>query len=183
MIKSAVEEEYFEWLYNLIRGDRYSERTSYRKLLLFLHDTEFRWSIAKDRNRAEDGLDLRCRFSSAYGYESYYLADQIQGPCSVFEMMAALAIRCEETIMDDPKLGNRTGQWFWGMINSLGLGGMIDSRFDAKYVGEVVERFLNRKYERNGRGGLFTIKNCDSDLRRVEIWYQLSWYLDSIMGY
>lgn len=183
MIKSAVEEDYFEWLYSLICGDRYSERTSYRKLLLFLHDTEFRWSIAKDKNRAEDGLDLRCRFSSEYGYESYYLADQIQGPCSVFEMMAALAIRCEETIMDDPKLGNRTGQWFWGMINSLGLGGMIDSRFDARYVGEVVERFLNRKYERNGRGGLFTIKNCDSDLRRVEIWYQLNWYLDSIMGY
>ena len=33
--------------------------------------------------------------------------------CSVLEMMIALAIRCEEHIMDDPDVGNRTGQWFW----------------------------------------------------------------------
>lgn len=43
-------------------------------------------------------------------------------PCSVLEMIIALAIRLEEHIMDDPDIGNRTGQWFWDMIVSLGLG-------------------------------------------------------------
>jgi hypothetical protein len=95
-------------------------------------------------------------------------------------MIIALAIRCEETYMDDASIGDRTGQWFWGMIRNLGLGSMVDSRFDKLYVEEVVRRFLDREYEADGTGGLFTIKNCDADLRDVEIWYQLCWYLDTI---
>ena len=97
----------------------------------------------------------------------------------MLEMLVSVAISCEE-IMDDPQIGNRTGQWFWNMIVNLGLGSMIDSRFDKEYVDEVVRRFLNRQYDPDGTGGLFTIRNCDVDLRTVEIWYQLCWYLDSI---
>ena len=82
--------------------------------------------------------------------------------------------------MDDPRIGDRTSQWFWGMIVNLGIGAMNDDRFDEKYVDEVIERFLNREYEPDGRGGLFTVKNCDTDLRNVEIWYQLCWYLNGI---
>ena len=93
--------------------------------------------------------------------------------------MIALAIRCEENIMDDTSYGDRTAQWFWGMITSLGLGDQTDSRIDYIYVDDVIKRFLDRDYEPNGKGGLFTIKNCRQDLRKVEIWYQLCWYLDS----
>jgi hypothetical protein len=95
-------------------------------------------------------------------------------------MMTALAVRCEETIMDDALFGNRTGQWFWGMIHNLGLSPMTDSNFDKEYVDEVITRFLNREYEPNGKGGLFTVRHCNRDMRTVEIWCQLSWYLDSI---
>ena len=82
--------------------------------------------------------------------------------------------------MEDPLVGNRTGQWFWGMIRSLGLGTMIDSRFDEEYVEAAIDRFLDHEYEPNGKGGLFTIKDCKDDLRTAEIFYQLCWYLDSI---
>jgi hypothetical protein len=95
-------------------------------------------------------------------------------------MMVALASECEET-MDDPNVGDRTGQWFWGMIVNLGLGSMADYNFDYDYVDGVIQRFLNREYEPNGRGGLFTIRNCTEDLRTVEIWSQLCWYLGTIM--
>ena len=95
-------------------------------------------------------------------------------------MMIGLAIRCEEWIMDNPNYGNRTRQWFWSMISSLGLGSMHDERFDEAYVKQIVIRFLNREYQPDGRGGLFTIRNCEYDLRDVEIWYQLCWYLDDI---
>ena len=83
--------------------------------------------------------------------------------------------------MDDPRVGDRTGQWFWGMITNLGLGSITDDRFDEQYVDSVIIRFMERNYEPNGKGGLFTIRNCDCDLRRVDIWKQLCWYLDSIV--
>jgi hypothetical protein len=96
-------------------------------------------------------------------------------------MMVALALACEEDIMDNTSYGNRTGQWFWGMIVNLGLGSMTDGRYDERRVDEIIDRFLDRDYEPNGEGGLFTIRHCDRDLRDVEIWHQLCWYLDSII--
>ena len=57
---------------------------------------------------------------------------------------------------------------------------MSDSKFDKRAVDEIVQRFLNREYEPNGKGGLFTVKKYERDLRTVEIWCQLNWYLDSI---
>ena len=182
MIKDDISNDYFEWLFDLVCEGRFSKDISYRKLLMALHNTEFTYCISMDENRAKDGEDLRYRFINSQGYDERYVMAYLNNPCSVLEMMIALAIRCEENIMDDPKIGDRTGQWFWGMVTSLGLGSMTDSRFDKDYVNETIRIFLDRDYEPNGRGGLFTIKNCDQDLRDVEIWYQLNWYLDSIIG-
>lgn len=175
-----VKNEYFEWMYDCICRDRFASSISYRKLLMHLHSVEFTYVIPRDRNRAEDGIDLRYRFA----YEHPYLDDAeryLDGPCSVLEMMVALAIRCEEGTMDNPQFGNRTGQWFWSMVNNLGLGNMVDERYDRRYVDTVISRFLNRDYEPNGRGGLFTVRNRKEDLRDVEIWYQLQWFLDNIV--
>ena len=168
---------YFEWMYNIVCGDRFPKSISYRKLLKHLHDTEFIFFISRDANRAEDGVNLRYRFAYETGYPEVFLG----GPCSVLEMIIALAIRIEETIMDDPVVGNRTGQWVWGMINNLELGHMDDARYNGSYVEDILIRFLNRYYEPDGRGGLFTIKNCRDDLRDVELWYQACWYLDTIV--
>lgn len=173
-----INNEYFDWLCDLTGINRFAKEVSHRRLLAHLHNIEFVWSIPFDDNRADDGIQLRRRFS-IFRRDSE-LVDYITGPCSVLEMMVALAIRCEESIMDDVLLGDRTGQWFWGMIHSLGLSPMTDMRFDRDYVDDIIARFLNRDYEPNGRGGLFTIKNPPRDLRKVEIWSQLSWYLDSI---
>ena len=172
-IRDEINNEYFEWMYDLVGGMRDSTYTSYRELLMLLHSIEFVYSMPMDENRAEDGVDLRHRFS----FLNSYLLD---GPCSVLEMMVALSIRCEESIMDDTTMGDRTSQWFWGMIRNLGLNGMTDANFDKKYAENRIIAFLNRDYESDGRGGLFRVKNCEVDLRDVEIWYQLCWYLDSI---
>ena len=177
-LRDRINDEYFEYLCELIDAKRFSRRVSYRKLLMRLHDTEFTYFVPYDDNRADDGIQLRRRF--ALERNDMHSANYITGPCSVFEMMVALAVRCEETIMDDALLGNRTGQWFWDMINNLGLGTMSDSRFDRSVVDGIVSRFLSREYEPDGRGGLFTVPNCRYDMRTVEIWCQLSWYLDSI---
>lgn len=177
MTKTTIADDYFEWMYNLVCGDKFAKRNSYRKLLSYLHEIEFYYIIPRDVNRAQDGVDLRYRFA-------YDILDnpkeELGGRCSVFEMMVGLAIRCE-SFMDDTEYGDRTGQWFWGMINSLGLGHMIDSKFDKDEVDYVIDRFLRREYEPDGKGGLFTVRHCDDDLRDLEIWIQLCYYLDSIV--
>ena len=176
-----IENEYFEWLCELVSKQRFAKCISYRQLLRKLYDADFIYIMQMDENRAEDGIELRRRFSIDQGFESDYLSSYLgRRYCSVLEMMVALALRCEETIMLDGEYGDRTGQWFWGMITSLGLGSMTDDNYDERYVEEALEDFLNRKYRPDGRGGLFTIRGCDQDLRYVEIWVQLLWYLDSI---
>ena len=47
--------EYFEWLYGIACDGRYSSNISFRKLLMFLHNSQFVWSIPKDENRAYEG--------------------------------------------------------------------------------------------------------------------------------
>lgn len=177
--RDYINDDYFEWLCELIDAKRFSKSVSYRKLLIHLHDIEFIWFIPKDENRASDGINLRRRYAFHHDMDDD-ITEYIDGPCSVFEMMVALAVRCEEGIMDDELAGDRTGQWFWGMIRNLGLSSMTDSKFNKNRVDDIVMRFLNRDYEPDGRGGLFTVKNYDRDLRTVEIWWQLNWYLDSI---
>lgn len=180
MPRSAIEQEYFEWMFHLVCVGRFANKNTFRKLLSFLHDVEFTYSIPKDSNRADDGIELRYRYAYVNDLDVDDVLNNIVGPCSVFEMILALAIRCEETIMDDPLLGDRTGQWFWKMIANLGLGSMSDARFDRDRVEYVIARFLNRDYEADGRGGLFRIRNCKYDLRNIEIWTQMLYFLDSI---
>lgn len=179
MTRDTIINKYFKWLYDLVRGKRYSKSMSYEKLLMRLHDTEFIYSLLMDENRAEDGVDLRYRFGDEYDCLNE-VDSHLTGPCSVLEMMVALALRCEEHIMYDPSYGDRTSQWFWGMIVNLGLGSMTDERFDRDFVDKTIDVFLRREYEPNGEGGLFTIKDCKFDLRAIDIWYQLNWYLNSI---
>lgn len=115
MGRDKIINEYFEWICKWVCDCKYSKRVSYRKLLMCLHNIEFTYLIPEDVNRAIDGCDLRQRFSDEKGY-GCLLYDVLDNPCSVLEMMIALCIRLEEQIMDDPDIGNRTGQWFWDMI-------------------------------------------------------------------
>ena len=182
-MRYRISDEYFDWLVDLMCANRYPEYISYRMLFNQLHKTEFSYSIPMDENRAMDGIDLRRRFALYQGYEDEnydMVIDMLAGPCSVLEMMVALAIRCEENIMDDPSIGDRTQQWFWVMITNLGLGSMTDDRFNPYYVDEAIDMLLKRTYASDGRGGLFMIRHCNFDMRKIEIWHQLCKYLDSL---
>ncbi len=181
MTRTELANRYFDWMCQLVTDDQHS-RQSYRMLLMRLHETEFVYSIPMDGNRAEDGIDLRYRFGNECSYPDPMIASLLDdSPCSILEMMVALSVRCEEHIMDDPDIGNRTGQWVWGMVDNLGLSRMDDENFDRRRVDGILARLLDRKYGRNGEGGLFTVLNGRMDLREVQIWYQMCWYLDGIV--
>lgn len=179
MFRDQIINDYFEWLWNFTKCRGHSQN---RKIITLLHNIEFRYSIPMDANREEDGIDLRYRFITDVGIPKNYqeVYAYLDGPCSVLEMMIALAIRCEESIMDDPDIGDRTSEWFWLMMKNLGLDYMSDRKFDRDIAEEKISIFLDRKYKRNGEGGLFVV-NGRRDLRKVEIWYQMCWYLDTIM--
>lgn len=172
-----LRDEYFEWMYHTVCHGRFAKENIYRKLLTYLHSVEYTWILSDDVNRAEDGEEgLRWRFA----YENHInVRHELDGPCSVLEMMLALAYKCEE-IMDDAAIGDRTVQWFWRMIANLGLNGMTDRRFDLGAAESIIDRFLNRDFEPDGHGSLFVIRNCRYDLRDVETWTSMLWYLDSI---
>ena len=55
---------------------------------------------------------------------------------------------------------------------------MTDDEYDKQVANKIINRFLNRDYGKDGRGGLFTIEGAKRDLRYVEIWSQAMWYLD-----
>ena len=81
-------------------------RDRYKILLCQLHGIIFYNLIDMDADRAEDGINLRYRFGYENGYESAMIASCLDNrPCSVLEMMVALAIKIEEQIMDDPDNG------------------------------------------------------------------------------
>ena len=163
---------YFEWLCLQV-----GVTEDYWTLMGMLFNREFTWFVPNDNNRAADGLCLRERYLEERGLEG---SAMIYGPCSVLEMMAALAIRCEDDIMRDPDLGDRTSLWFWIMICNLKLDRYTDDTIDMVYTEEIsriLDVMLDREYMMNGDGGLFPLKKPAHNQRRVEIWYQMNAYL------
>ena len=183
MTKEELNYEYLDWMYNRVCNDRYSKKTRYRNLFAYLYNTDFEYTMPMDGNRAEDGVNLRYRFGREQGYPDSMVASHLDDrPCSVLEMMIALAIRCETYIMDNSEYGDRTGQWFWEMIVCLGLGHMTDENFDDGYADTIMDIFMNRKYAKNGKGGLFEIHDPSKDMRQTDIWYQMCFHLNEVLG-
>ena len=166
-----MREEYFEWLVDLLQDDYL--RDNYQKLLWKLFTTEFTWIVDYDSNRAKDGIYLRYLFSRDIDEDF----DMDIG-CTVLEMMVALSRRCEDDIMYDPDIGDRTGYWFWTMIQNLTLNIYDDYMYDERAVEYILEVVLERKYTRNGHGGLFPCDKNGTDFRKMDLWWQLNTYLN-----
>lgn len=177
MIENNVLNDYFEWLCCTVKKEQPSKRASYKKLLVLLHSITFRYSVEYDENRAADGEHLRWRYVYDGGYQDILNWEE---PCTVLEMIIALSFQMEG-IMSDPDVDHGVSHWFWIMISNLNLDYMSNSKFDRLIVYERINVFLDRMYEPNGKGNIFRIDICREDLREVEIWYQMCWYLDSIL--
>lgn len=171
-------QSYFSWLCQFVYDDIPTE-PSYTRLLMLLGDIPFTYILPRDENRYSDGIGLRYRYCREHGIINEDEAEEFanRSRCSVLEMLIALCLRCEESIMFDEKYGDRTGQWFWNMIVNLGLGKMTEDHFNEQEAREIISRFLNREYGPNGEGGIVRVYD-HGDLRNVEIWYQAMWYLN-----
>lgn len=172
-----IKKEYFDWMVDKIGG-----RGMYDKLLDLLFNTPFVYIFPMDGNRYEDGIDLRYRFGIEKDIPQPVIANYLDCvDCSLLEMMVALALRCEEHIMADDDLGDRTAVWFWEMIISLGLLDFKNENYDTDKILDIVDRLYNRAYSADGRGGLFRTRNQNIDMRRIEIWDQAMAYFNEVL--
>jgi hypothetical protein len=173
--EGTLDDLYIEWLYKKAIGALGVKNPSrtYWHLARQLYRWKFEWFVRNDDNRGEDGKCLRNDFIFDYDIQDLEI-NWLQLDCSMLEMFIALADRAAfESSME-------AGDWFWIFMENLGLKEHSDRNFDqdsAEAIDEACDRVINRKYQRNGAGGLFPLRNAERDQRKVELWYQLAAYL------
>lgn len=172
--------DYFDWMYASVNTDPDGNvYTNYVELCHYLHSVNFNYILPMDSNRESDGITLRYHFGYEKDIPSSIIASELDCyPCSVFEMMVALARRIEADVMGDNEFGNRTSVWFHAMLSSMGLDKFVDGSLNEDELELKLERCLNRQFEYNGKGGFFTLRNPSRNLQEVEIWSQAMWFLN-----
>lgn len=163
--------QYFRWLVKESGVDITSEPDlSYLLLMRTLFKKTFYWSVDDDKNRAYDGTYLRELF-----YEEAALSD-ILGPATVLEVLVGIATRMEHDILGDPAQGDHVHTWFWEMIENLGLDRYSDDKFDVGEVIFILDKWMDRDYSRNGRGGIFFTDNTGVCMNEECIRWQMQVY-------
>ena len=175
MTKELIEEvhqEYFEWLVDLVDGQ------DHQLLLYHLHQIPYIPVLERDENRAEDGASLRDRYEYETSYSNY---DIFIDTSSVLEMLIGLSVKMNDLFVGIEE-DDRTYYWFWEIMTNLKLDIYVDNLFirvnSLVEIDEILETFLNSKYDEDGQGGLFPLRSPEKDQRKVEIWYQMSAYID-----
>lgn len=172
-MKDEVDQLYFEWLV-----DQVGSGEGYTPLLKLLHDKEFIFIIPNDENRREDALDLRVEFLRDDQHESDSIIASgtrfLHPYCSVLEVLIALSRRLE-FMTDGSALG-----WAVTLLENLEIHKMQGDLDEdqVRYVDEILERLLWRNYQADGMGGFFPLSWPEEDQRQVELWYQMSTYVD-----
>lgn len=179
MFTNDIGQSYFNWLISKVSADIFQ----YSKLLTILFNVNFVPIVEGDKNRAADGTYLRILYAREINVDKSIIEQGLNTPeCTVLEMMVALAIRMENDIMYDDRLNDRTYLWFNQMLISMDLVNQIDINFNENYVYQRLTDFINRNYDSNGYGSLFTIRNVNNqiDMRQYEIWQQMQIYVNQI---
>lgn len=158
-------ESYFGTLCRVIEGSE-----NYHKLFWQMHNTEFRPKMSMDRNRIADAYELRQSYSEVF-----------DKPIGLLEMMVAFAMRLEHDVMAGTSARDRSSDWFWVMLTSLGLADMTDDVYDELVASKILHRFMRRRYLPNGQGGLFTVNTPGIDMRNEQLWYQAGLYLTGVL--
>lgn len=171
MIVEPLEETYFKWLVvQVVDNRRRNPRMTHWEVLKQLHRTEFLWIIRNDDNRVVDGKELRTEFLEGGSVDDW----ETQG-CSFLEMLIALSRRL--TFQTE---GVSEAEWFWHLLDNVGLR-ISDWDYEEQrmygYVDQVLQALNNRTYDKNGRGGLFPLHDPVDDQTKVELWYQMNYYL------
>lgn len=161
--------DYKDWLLWRV----HFSRPKYGNLMNFLHNTDFRWSVPHDENRAADGTMYRDEFFESCSVNK----GDFNRPCSVLEMLVGLSIRIDNEYIGDPA-EEKPDIIFWEMIENLELDRYNNSHWDSESVDEIITGWLDREFSSDGEGSIFPIKDPFRDQRDIEIWSQMNDYIE-----
>lgn len=170
-----LDEEYFTWLYSQVCNlNVKNPKKTYWCLCEQLYTKEFLWFIPNDDNRSKEGIELRKEFLQETGTE-YPGHDWMNMSCSMFELLIGLSKRLSFLDDREPKI------WFWELVDNINLSYANDNIYNVDvetHVDEVLNNVIWRLYNKNGSGGLFPLRHAQEDQRKIELWYQLSAYVN-----
>lgn len=168
---SRIEQSYFRWL---VHQTHLEEAWQKRYLGLFneMHHKEFVWLVPHDDNRIGDGFELRYEFLDGRHHTFPF-------GVSFLEVLVALSRRVAFNAGGEPEW------WAWKLIENIGLDkveGIELSPVDRAKINDTLDRVIERRYGQDGKGGFFPLPNPEEDQRKVEIWYQMSAYIMTVVG-
>lgn len=179
MTTNQINEVYVGWLYSQINWEyKHHCLNSYNMLTHMLWVKPFAWTVPNDDNRIEDGKELRYLFITdpklRITFPEHLVEDFRAQPCSTLEVIVALSRRLAFAAQGEP------GWWAWKLLSNLHLDKMKDpvSRRKQIQVDDILETLIWRTYNWDGEGGFFPIAHPRDDMKKVEIWYQMSAYLE-----
>jgi hypothetical protein len=168
---------YFNWLYDQLYSVREMESwRSYTTVCTVMHQIEFKDLVPHDSNRIADAAELRAKFrdETPGRFEALELTNLMFPNATVFEVLFALADRADFMI----PLTRPT--WFRIFLENLKLAKYSDDyslTHSAWPIHRIINRFNDRQYKRDGRGGIFPLRDPEADQRDVELWYQMGAYM------
>jgi hypothetical protein len=163
--------EYYQWLVDTVIP---TSDNRYNLLLKELHKIPFEIIMKNDHNRVMDAVLIRRDFKKEF---LNIMEESSENSASFFEVSIALAMRMYDIMYGDEQNVDIDG-WFWILMRNLELDRYDDNHFNYDKVCEIVRKCMKRRYSFNGEGGFFPLKNTKKDQRKVEIWYQLSEFLE-----
>ena len=172
---------YYEWLVEYFCTDPEEDPRDFefRNLLEQMYRKNYYYVIQNDENRAEDGTYLR------WMYHTNYDSPVPDGPCSFLEFLIGLSIRLSEMLAEGESLPPFL--YFWELVVNLGLDKYTDETYGRDstvfMVDNIMINFMDRKYSRDGCGGLFPLTQPRGNQLRKEVWYQAQDYLFENPGF
>lgn len=175
-----LHEQYYEWL--LFKVTDPKEPRTHDKLFRELASAPFKATVGRDDNWFEHCEYMREDYYEEAEFEGAEYVKE-DGEITLLEVMVNLCIKAEGIMQGFD--GVDCERWFNDMLENSGLIFYTDYRFSKTGVWSKINRILDREYNRDGGGGLFCIPVLDPshDLRDVELWYQLMWYIDYVNDY
>lgn len=176
---SFLVDDYVYFLYRIVKNGG----ENHRKLCVELFKNRFfitRSAPKRDIDREKDGLELRKEWPNDSLDGEFHII-----PCTMLEMIIGISKRMSEQLMDEGG-EDKTAQYFWEIMENLGLTCMDDDNFGwetglaQKKIAKTCEILCKRQYNPDGTGGgMFPMPGLlGINQKKMEIWYQMQEYIN-----